>query len=72
MNPQEEFCPNIECPDRGKIGEGNVMSHSQKEKRCKCKTCGKTFSVRKGTALYKIKKDAELFVMVVETVKSFV
>lgn len=41
------------------------MCHSQKEKRCKCKTCGKTFSVTKGTALYGIKKDAELFVMVV-------
>lgn len=65
MNPQEEFCPNKDCPDRGKIGEGNVVCHSRKEKRCKCKTCGKTFSVRKGTTLYNLKKDAELFVMVV-------
>ena len=65
MNPQEEFCPNMECPDRGKIGNGNIVCHSQKEKRCRCKTCGKTFSVRKGTALYGIKKDAKLFVMVV-------
>jgi len=65
MNPQDEFCPNMDCPDRGKIGKGNVICHSQKEKRCKCKTCGKTFSVTKGTALYNIKKDAELFVMVV-------
>jgi len=65
MIPQEEFCPNMDCPDRGKIGEGNVVCHSQKEKRCKCKTCGKTFSVTKGTALYNLKKDAELFVMVV-------
>lgn len=65
MNPQEEFCPNMDCPDRGKIGEGNVICHSLKEKRCKCKTCGKTFSVTKGTALYGIKKEAGLFVMVV-------
>lgn len=65
MTPQEEFCPNMDCPDRGKIGKGNVISHSQKEKRCKCPTCGQTFSVRKGTALYNLKKDAELFVMVV-------
>ena len=42
-----------------------MICHSQKEKRCKCKTCGKTFSVTKGTALYNLKKDAELFVMVV-------
>jgi transposase-like protein len=65
MTPQEEFCPNKECPDRGKVGAGNMVSHSQKEKRCQCKTCGKTFSVTKGTALYGIKKDAALFVMVV-------
>ena len=65
MNPQDEFCPNMDGPDRGKIGEGNVICHSQKEKRCKCKTCGKTFSVTRGTALYNIKKDAGLFVMVV-------
>ena len=65
MIPQEEFCPNMDCPDRGKIGEGNIVCHSQKEQRCKCKTCGKTFSVRRGTALYGVKKDAGLFVMVV-------
>lgn len=47
------------------MSEGNIVCHSQKEKRCKCKTCGKTFSVTKGTALYNIKKDADLFVMVV-------
>lgn len=61
MNPQKEFCPNKDCPARGKIGKGNIVCHSQKEKRCKCKT----FSVRKGTALFGIKKDAEIFVMVV-------
>jgi hypothetical protein len=55
----------MDCPDRGKIGQGNIVCHSQKEKRCKCKTCGKTFSVRKGTALYNLKTDAEVFVMVV-------
>lgn len=64
MNPQEEFCPNMDCPDRGKVGAGNILCHSQKDQRCKCKTCGKTFSVRKGTALYGIKKEAELFVVV--------
>ena len=64
MNPQKEFCPNMDCPDRGKIGEGNIVCHSQKQKRCKCKSCGKTFSVTKGTALYGIKKDRELFVIV--------
>ena len=53
------------CPDRGKVGNGNIVSHSRKEQRYKCKTCGKTFSETKGTALYSIKKDSDLFVWVV-------
>jgi transposase-like protein len=65
MTPQEEFCPNIDCPNRGKIGNGNLVCHSQKEKRCKCKTCGKTFSVTTGTALYGLKRKHDLFVLVV-------
>lgn len=65
MNPQEQFCPNMECRARGKVGKGNIVAHSQKEKRCKCTACGKTFSIRKGTALYGLKKSTELFVVVV-------
>lgn len=59
MNPQTEFCPNQACPDRGKVDAGNIVSHSQKEKRCRCKTCGKTFSVTRGTALYGLKTSHE-------------
>lgn len=65
MNPQAEFCPNEKCPDRGKVGAGNIVCHSQQEKRCKCSTCGKTFSITKGTAVYGIKKAHELFWIVV-------
>lgn len=65
MNPKEQFCPNMECDARGRVGKGNIVVHSQKEQRCKCTVCGKTFSVRTGTALYGIKKSAELFVIVV-------
>lgn len=65
MNPQEQFCPNKECLDRGKVGYGNIVSHSQKEQRCQCKTCGRTFAVTTATALYGLKKEAELFVIVV-------
>lgn len=65
MNPQHQFCPTLVCPDRGKVGNGNIVSHSRRERRYKCKTCGKTFSETKGTALYGIKKDSDLFVRVV-------
>ena len=70
MNPQAEFCPNETCPDRGKIGQGNIVIHSQKEQRCKCTRCGKTFSVRKGTLLYGLKHNAEM-VMIVVTLLAF-
>jgi len=31
MNPREQFCPNMECAARGKVGEGNITIHSQKK-----------------------------------------
>lgn len=65
MNPHQQFCPNSNCPARGKVGAGNIVSHSQKEQRCKCTSCGKTFSIRKGTALYGIKHSPDLLVVVV-------
>ena len=33
MNPQELFCPNIDCPARGQIGKGNIGTHSQDNAR---------------------------------------
>lgn len=65
MKPKEEFCPNEKCSDRGKIGTGNIRIHSQGDKRYQCKTCGKTFCERRGTALYGIKKEGKVFVQVV-------
>ncbi len=64
MNPQEQFCPRTGCHASGKIGGGNIIIHSRKEKRYKCTCCGKTFSERVGTAAYAIKKPIDLFVQV--------
>lgn len=64
MNPQEQFCPNPGCHASGKVGGGNIVIHSRKEKRYKCTCCQKTFSARVGTAVYGIKKPVELFVQV--------
>lgn len=65
MNPRTLFCPNIDCPDRGKIGQGNIGVHSLKESRCICHTCDQTFSQTVGTALYGIKKSADIFILVI-------
>jgi transposase-like protein len=61
MNPQEQLCP--KCQASGK--DGWIHIHSRKEKRYRCKACGKTFSERLGTAYYGIKKETVLFTIVV-------
>ena len=64
MNPQEQFCHNRDCWAYGRQGEGHIVIHSQKEKRCRCKRCGWTFSVTKGTTFYRIHKPRELVLTV--------
>jgi transposase-like protein len=64
MDPSQEFCPNLACRARGKVGEGNIRIHSHKEGRYCCTCCGKTFSARRGTAAYGIKRDEETFTRV--------
>jgi hypothetical protein len=29
--PRQQFCPNMDCPARGKIGKNNIVVHSRKE-----------------------------------------
>ena len=64
MDACNQFCPNVECPSRGQIGQGNIVSHGSKRPRYKCKTCGRTFSARVGTALEGIRKPEEDFLKV--------
>ena len=64
MNPQAQFCPNSGCHASGKTGGGNILIHSRKEKRYRCRCCGKTFGERVGTAVYGLKKPVEQFVQV--------
>lgn len=33
MDPQAVFCPNLDCPARGRTGQGNIHVHSIKERR---------------------------------------
>ena len=65
MNPEQQFCPNIDCPARGRRGEGNITVHSQKEKRCHCNVCDITFSVSKGTLFYRLRTDPQLVMWVI-------
>jgi transposase-like protein len=64
MNPQELFCPNLDCPARGQKGRGNLQVHSQKERRCLCNVCGQTFVTTKGTIFYRLRHAPELVIQV--------
>lgn len=65
MNPHAQFCPNVACHASGRSGGHNIVIHSRKQQRYKCRCCGKTFSATQGTSLYRLKKSSELFVLVV-------
>ncbi len=65
LNASEQFCPNLACCARGKIGQGNIVVHARKRPRSKCSTCGRTFSAKAGTALEGLRKPTELIVIVI-------
>jgi transposase-like protein/IS1 family transposase len=65
MDPTSIFCPNLACPARGQIGQGNICLHSYKDQRFMCTACHQTFSTTTGTALYRLRTSAETVSLVV-------
>ena len=65
MDPTTVFCPNGHCPARGQTGKSNIGIHSQKEQRCICHACHKTFSATTGTVFYRLRTAAETVSLVV-------
>lgn len=65
MNPQNVFCPNIECPARGHKNAGNIGIHSQQEQRYICTECRTTFAATKGTIFYRLRTDAMIVMQVI-------
>ena len=68
MDPQHTFCPNLDCPARGQVGEGNIISHGRKRPRFQCTVCDKTFSARQGTPFYRRRTPETLVTQVVTLV----
>jgi len=60
MDLQDIFCPYEECADKWEVGKGNVVWFQRKRKRCKCQTCGRTFSYRRGTMFYRLRTDEQM------------
>jgi len=54
------FCPNVNCPDYGKVDVGNIIRYGKSNEgrqRFQCKTCRKTFNERHGTLFYNRKTE---------------
>lgn len=64
LDPSSRFCDTSDCPARGKVGEGNIHVHSQKDRRFICSVCRKTFAATKGTPFYRLHKARELMLIV--------
>jgi transposase-like protein len=65
MNPEGIFCPNLECPARGRVGAGNIGIHQAAEQRYICHVCHHTFVARKGTLFYRLRTPAETVLLVI-------
>jgi transposase-like protein len=65
MDPATTFCPNLACPARGQVGQGNIGIHSRQDQRFMCTECHKTFTASKGTAFYRLRTPAETVSLVV-------
>ncbi len=66
MNPHGVFCPNPDCPARGRVGAGTIYIHSRTPPRYRCTVCRKTFSERAGTPFYR-RSTAEAIITLVVT-----
>src|SRR3989442_5660422 len=65
MNPSSMFCPNPACPMLGKQRQGNLVSHSQRERRYYCKSCQHTFTETKGTPFFRLRTGKDVVTLVV-------
>ena len=68
MNPHEVWCPNVACPARGQMGQGNIGIHSRKDHRYRCTVCDKTFGARTGTIFHRRRTDEHLITQVITLV----
>ncbi len=68
MNPHAVFCPNRDCPARGRMDAGNIWIHGRTPPRYRCTVCGKTFSPRAGTLYYRRSTDEATITCVVTLV----
>src|SRR3954451_23897936 len=65
MDPQSQFCHNLDCTARGQLGLGNISVHSRKDRRYRCSACGGTSAATRDTPSYRLKRSADLVTLVI-------
>jgi len=65
------FCPFEKCRDHHKSGKGNIVfirkyGDGERMNLFQCKTCGCTFSERRGTPLFEVRLSEEKFFQVIQ------
>ena len=68
MHSPDIVCPNMDCPVRGQLGQGNIRSHGISRPRFICTVCGKTFSARAQTPFFRRRTDEATIICVVTLV----
>ena len=56
----EQFCDNTACAAYGKIGQGNIRTHSRQQQQVYCKDCKQIWVITKGTFFYHLKSPVHL------------
>ena len=63
MDISQCYCPNKECEDYGKKGQGNIVRYDtygkHKTKLLRCRTCKTRFSERRNTVFFGLRLDEE-------------
>lgn len=61
METFDVYCPNKDCPEYGIVEQKHIRRYGtygkKKTQIFQCKTCKKTFSVRRGSALFYLQAD---------------
>ncbi len=65
MNLQEVFCPNPDCPARGRGAAGNIWIHAHTPPRYRYTVCDTTFGERAGTRYHRRRADEATITCVV-------
>lgn len=64
MDPQQVFCPNVDCATSGQVGY-RIGVHSRRKAQYICHECKRTFVARHGTPFYRRQYDAALISQIV-------